>query len=328
MKKALLLLTVTLIGIMSFGQTKIKPKQIEEGSEDGMVMQTQGGVLVNDSFSYNDLKDKPAVTGGTLTTVGLSMPTGFAVSGSPLTGTGGTLNVSTTLNGPIRGNGTGFVVGNLNLASEVTGTLGVAHGGTGLTTVGTNGQVLVSNGTAWVLTTPTWITGNQSITWTGTGDVTGTASGTTSITAALSIAANAVTTVKIANSAVTYAKIQNVAASKLLGNPTGSAAAPSEITLGTGLSFSGSTLNVSASAFGTDTTVARTIVAGDIASGVVTIPLGATPITTGKNIFVFVNGVKAPIAAISTETTNVKITNSSMPYAVAAGDYVEVAYSK
>ena len=51
------------------------------------------------------------------------------------------------------------------------------------------------------------------------------------------------TNVQIAASGVTYAKIQNVAASKLLGNPTGSPAAPSEITLGTGLSFSGTTLN-------------------------------------------------------------------------------------
>ena len=44
---------------------------------------------------------------------------------------------------------------------------------------------------------------------------------------------------------VTYAKIQNVAASSLLGNPTGAPASASEITLGNGLSFSGTTLQVS-----------------------------------------------------------------------------------
>jgi hypothetical protein len=54
---------------------------------------------------------------------------------------------------------------------------------------------------------------------------------------------NSSTNIQIANSGVTYAKVQNVSASKLLGNPTGSAAAPSEITIGTGLSFTGSTLN-------------------------------------------------------------------------------------
>lgn len=58
--------------------------------------------------------------------------------------------------------------------------------------------------------------------------------------------ANSVTTSAIAAAAVTYAKIQNVAASKLLGNPTGAAAAPSEISLGAGLSFIGSALAASA----------------------------------------------------------------------------------
>jgi hypothetical protein len=57
-----------------------------------------------------------------------------------------------------------------------------------------------------------------------------------------------VTTADLAASAVTYAKIQNETASTLLGNPTGSGAAPSEITLGSGLAFSGTTLTASASA--------------------------------------------------------------------------------
>jgi hypothetical protein len=60
---------------------------------------------------------------------------------------------------------------------------------------------------------------------------------------ATTIANDAVTTVKVLNSNITYAKIQNVAAASLLGNPTGSPAAPSEITLGTGLSFTGAVLN-------------------------------------------------------------------------------------
>ncbi len=46
----------------------------------------------------------------------------------------------------------------------------------------------------------------------------------------------------IGNSQVTYAKIQNETALTLLGNPTGSAAAPQEITLGGGLAFSGTSL--------------------------------------------------------------------------------------
>jgi hypothetical protein len=68
---------------------------------------------------------------------------------------------------------------------------------------------------------------NQPITLTG--DVTG--SGAGSFAATISVAA------------VTYAKMQNVTTARLLGNPTGAAAAPSEITLGTNLSFSGGVLN-------------------------------------------------------------------------------------
>jgi hypothetical protein len=51
-----------------------------------------------------------------------------------------------------------------------------------------------------------------------------------------------VATINIGNNQVTYAKIQQVAASSLLGNPTGSTANVSGITLGTGLTFSGTTL--------------------------------------------------------------------------------------
>jgi hypothetical protein len=53
---------------------------------------------------------------------------------------------------------------------------------------------------------------------------------------------NAVLTNNILNSAVTYAKIQNVAASSLLGNPTGGSTVTSEITLGATLSFVASAL--------------------------------------------------------------------------------------
>lgn len=51
-----------------------------------------------------------------------------------------------------------------------------------------------------------------------------------------------VSTAQIAAAAVTYAKLQNEGAATVLCNPTGSAAAPSECTLGANLSFSGSSL--------------------------------------------------------------------------------------
>ena len=67
-------------------------------------------------------------------------------------------------------------------------------------------------------------TGDQTISLTG--DVTGTGTGSFAAT----ISANAVTTSKIANSNVTFAKIENVAPYSVLGNGTGSAAAPANIT--------------------------------------------------------------------------------------------------
>lgn len=51
-----------------------------------------------------------------------------------------------------------------------------------------------------------------------------------------------VATINMGNDQVTYAKIQEVTAERLLGNPTGSTANPSEISLGSGLGFSGSTI--------------------------------------------------------------------------------------
>jgi len=60
--------------------------------------------------------------------------------------------------------------------------------------------------------------------------------------ASASLAAGSVGTTALAASAVTYAKIQNLTNATLLGNNSGSAAAPSEITLGTNMSFSGTTI--------------------------------------------------------------------------------------
>ena len=56
------------------------------------------------------------------------------------------------------------------------------------------------------------------------------------------VALNASGQATIQPGAVTLAKQANLAASSLMGNPTGSATAPSAITLGSGLSFSGTTL--------------------------------------------------------------------------------------
>lgn len=85
-----------------------------------------------------------ALSAGTVTSVGLTMPSGFSVSGSPVTSSG-TLGVTTTLNGPVRGNGSGLITGNTSLTTEVSGILPVANGGTG---VGTLTGPIKGNGTS------------------------------------------------------------------------------------------------------------------------------------------------------------------------------------
>lgn len=67
---------------------------------------------------------------GSVTSVGIAAPGLFTVSGSPVTGSG-------------------------TLTLTYSGTaLPVANGGTGLTAVGTSGNILTSNGSAWVSSAP------------------------------------------------------------------------------------------------------------------------------------------------------------------------------
>ncbi len=68
----------------------------------------------------------------------------------------GTVN-GITLTGTVTSTGSltlGGTLANVNLASQVTGTLPAANGGTGITSAGSNGNVLTSNGTAWVSQAP------------------------------------------------------------------------------------------------------------------------------------------------------------------------------
>jgi hypothetical protein len=75
----------------------------------------------------------------------------------------------------------------------------------------------------------------------------------------------------IANGVVTYAKMQNVTSARLLGNPTGGATAPSEVSLGADLAFSGTSLQVGA-------------YTGDItkAAGSLATTIGASTVTLAK----------------------------------------------
>lgn len=114
-----------------------------------------------------------------------------------------------------------------------------------------------------------------------TGDITGSGTGSFATT--------------ISNSAVTYAKIQNVAANRLLGNPTGSSAAPSEIPLGAGLTFSGGALTATGvsgiTALTQDVTASGS---GSVAATVIGLrgtALSATSLSFGQGYVYLPNGL-------------------------------------
>lgn len=109
-------------------------------------------------------------SGNTLTKATLTAGTGIAITN----GAGGITIASTVSTGVTSVSGTGSVNGitlsgtvtstgsltlggalsNVSLSSQVTGTLPVASGGTGLTSAGSSGNVLTSNGTSWVSSAP------------------------------------------------------------------------------------------------------------------------------------------------------------------------------
>lgn len=179
---------------------------------------TTGQVLKYDGTSWTPAADDNAG----LTSVGLTLPSLFTVTNSPLTANGtiaatlASQTGSTVFAAPTAGGTPTFrslVATDIPSLpfSQITGVVPVSQGGTALTAVGANGTVLTSNGTSLSYVTP-------SVTLAG--DVTG-ASGSNTI----------------ANSAVTYAKIQNVGASKLLGRYATTTGVAQEISLDNTLKF-------------------------------------------------------------------------------------------
>jgi len=98
-------------------------------------------------------------TAGTGAAEELSVGTALSVSGGTLAVTnvpvanGGT--GASTLTGYVKGNGTSAFTASATVpAGDVSGVLAVANGGTGLSAPGTAGNLLTSNGTAWVSVAP------------------------------------------------------------------------------------------------------------------------------------------------------------------------------
>lgn len=142
----------------------------------------------------------------------------------------------------------------------------------------TAGHFYSWNGAAWID-----VTGNIGAAITAlTSDVTASGPGAATAT----IANNAVTTGKINNSAVTLAKIQNAAASnKLLGSgATGSGSPYTEITLGSNLSMTGTTLSATGGGGTGCTTSGTSILQGDGAGGCSNVTVGSGLDFTGGTL--------------------------------------------
>jgi trimeric autotransporter adhesin len=236
-----------LLPVGSTAQEPVVPVQgmLRYNSDNSVLEYYNGTAWISEgSGSVTSVATGAGLTGGTITTSGtISVATNGITNslfrqsaadtlvGNPTGSTGNVTDITlgstlTFVTGVLR---TTALSGDVTTsANSFVTTLATVNSNVGtFTALTVNGKGLVTAATNLALT----------------GDVTGTASGSSLAT---TIANNAVTTAKINNSAVTYAKIQNEAATTLLGNPTGSSAAPSEITLGATLAFSGSALQTGA----------------------------------------------------------------------------------
>jgi hypothetical protein len=183
---------------------------------------TVGQVLQNNGsggLSWTNL------SGSGVSSVGLSMPSDYTVSGSPVTSTG-TITVThsnqsahTVFAGPVSGSPGAPTWRSLDTSDITTGQLATARGGTGLDTSNAAvGELLIGTGLGLALSTLT-AGSNVSIT-NGTGTITIDATGISSLTMPSDFAVSGTTSLT-----VSYA---NQSANKVLAGPaSGSASTPS-----------------------------------------------------------------------------------------------------
>lgn len=201
---------------------------------------------------------------GTVTSVGLSLPAIFSVSGSPVTGAGtltgslATQTANTVWAGPTTGSAAAptfralvsddLATGIITEAKIASGAVTEGKIGTGAVTEAKIGSLAVTEGKI------------------ASGAVTSGKLGTDSVT-----------TAKIADGNVTLAKLASMTDARLLGRSAGSAGTPQEITVGTGLSLSGGSLTCTVTpGTGTVTSVG--------ASAPALMQVSGSPVTTSGTI--------------------------------------------
>jgi hypothetical protein len=125
----------------------------------GIVRKTATDTYTLDTATY-----LTGITSGQVTTAlgftpyNATNPAGYTTNTGTVTSVGGTGTVNgITLTGTVTDSGSltlGGTLSGVDLTTQVTGTLPAANGGTGLTSPGTSGNVLTSNGSAWVSQIP------------------------------------------------------------------------------------------------------------------------------------------------------------------------------
>jgi hypothetical protein len=191
---------------------------------------------------------------GTVTSVSVTSVNGFAGVVATYQTTPA-ISIQTTITGILQGNGTAISAATLNGSGNLVATTGAslvtpALGVATATSLAIGGATIGSNALAVTGTTAlanTTIGVGSAITSSGAGGALGTgafaAAGITALTSDVTASGPGSAAATIAANAVTYAKFQQVAASSLVGNPTGSPANAEGITLGVTLAFSSTTLN-------------------------------------------------------------------------------------
>ena len=167
------------------------------------------------SFSSGTLSLSPGA--GTVTSVGLSMPSGFSVANSPITGAG-TLSVTTSLSGIIKGNGSGFTTATAgtDYAVPTSGTGILSGNGAG----GFN-NVTVGSGLQFIGGTLSSVAGGGSVT-------------------NVSVASSNGFTGTVANPTTTPSILLSTSVSGLVYGNSGALTA---VTIGSGLLFTGGVLS-------------------------------------------------------------------------------------